>query len=71
MFRYWGINHEFEPWNSKGLDFIMPSDSTLRKDLKDLEKLDYISAQINKEDYENIQRKDKKLREENEKKKKK
>jgi hypothetical protein len=42
---------------------LIPSDSALRSDLKAISENDYTSAQKLKDEYENKQRGDKKLRE--------
>jgi hypothetical protein len=44
---------------------MIPSDSSLREDLKLISNGDYTNAQKFKDDYENLQRNDKKLREAN------
>lgn len=49
-------------WSQEGLN-ILESDSTKRKDLECVKNLEYEQAQIHKDEYENNQRKDKKLRE--------
>ena len=53
------------------MSLVLPSDSMLRVDLKDIENDDLEAAQKNKEKIENLQRNDKKLRENNEKNQKK
>jgi hypothetical protein len=45
--------------------FLVPSDSALRTDLKAIVENDYTSAQKMKDEYENRQRIEKKLREAN------
>jgi len=61
--RYWSFEDNFEPWNQDNMSLVLPSDSTKRVDLHDIERGDFESAQKNKEKTENIQRNDKKLRE--------
>ena len=62
---YWSIHDPEQNWTQKGIDFILPSDSTKREDLISLidGKLD--EAQTNKEKLEQLQRDDQKKREEN------
>jgi hypothetical protein len=44
---------------------ILPSDSVKREDLQALKQDDFVTAQKFKDDFENVQRNDKKLREKN------
>jgi hypothetical protein len=58
----WTYTDEYKPWSQENM-FILPSDSSKRKDLNALIELDYENAQKYKDEIENLQRKDKKLRE--------
>ena len=62
---YWSIFDPEQNWTQKGIDFILPSDSTKRDDLNSLIKGDLDEAQTNKEKLEQIQREDQKKREQN------
>ena len=60
--RIWSFDNDFLPWIQDEMNLI-PSDSALRSDLKAISENDYTSAQKLKDEYENKQRGDKKLRE--------
>ena len=62
FFRIWSFDNDFLPWIQDEMNLI-PSDSALRSDLKAISENDYTSAQKLKDEYENKQRGDKKLRE--------
>jgi hypothetical protein len=62
MIRIWSFDDDFSLWQQKKL-FVIPSDSALRKDLKAISENDLSVAQKYKDEYENIQRNDKKIRE--------
>jgi hypothetical protein len=62
ILRFWSFEDEYEPWNQIDMPLVLPSDSYKRIDLKNIEDLDFETAQKNKEKLENIQRNDKKLR---------
>lgn len=64
FFRFWSYEDKSLDWTQNSL-YILPSDSSTRLDLECVKKLEYEQAQIFKDDYENTQRKDKKLREAN------
>ena len=67
---YWSIFDPEQTWTQKGINFILPSDSTKRTDLIALIKGDLDESQNQKEKLEQIQRDDLKLRENYEKKNK-
>ena len=60
---YWSIFDPEQNWTQKGIDFILPSDSTKREDLIALEKGNLDEAQEKKEKLEQSQRDDLQLRE--------
>ena len=62
FYRIWSFDNDFLPWIQDEMNLI-PSDSALRSDLKAISENDYTSAQKLKDEYENKQRGDKKLRE--------
>ena len=62
FYRIWSFDNDFLPWIQDEMNLI-PSDSALRTDLKAISENDYTSAQKLKDEYENKQRGDKKLRE--------
>ena len=62
---YWSIFDPEQTWTQKGINYILPSDSTKREDLISLIKGDIDEAQVNKEKLEQIQRDDQKKREAN------
>jgi hypothetical protein len=66
-YRLWSVDDNYNEWNQDGLN-CLPSDSVKREDLNALTQEDFIIAQKCKDDLENIQRNDKKLREKNNKK---
>jgi hypothetical protein len=61
-FRFWSFDDEYTPWDQDNL-YLVPSESSIRVDLKAIESGDYNLAQKSKDDYENLQRADKKIRE--------
>jgi hypothetical protein len=62
--RLWSVDSEYGKWSQDDM-FVVPSDSTLRTDLGAIISNDFVTGQKFKDDYENVQRKDKKLREAN------
>jgi hypothetical protein len=60
--KYWSQEEEYDEWTQTGFDVLLPSDSLKRGDLQALLTNDYDNAQKYKEDLENLQRSDKKLR---------
>jgi hypothetical protein len=67
IFRYWSYDDEYIEWTQKDLE-CLESDSLKRQDLQALKEDDHVSAQKFKDDLENVQRNDKKLREKEKKK---
>lgn len=66
--KYWEIGEEWGTWYKPDQIKLLPSDSCLRADINYLKEKDYENAQAAKEELEEIQRKDKAIREENRKK---
>ncbi len=64
LFRLWSFDDTYLEWEQQNC-FTIPSDSAFRNDLKAIGTGDYDNAQNFKDDYENCQRNDKKLREAN------
>ncbi len=62
--RIWSFDNEYEDWIQKDL-YLAPSDGSFRVDLKAIATDNMENAQNYKEEYENQQRSDKKLREAN------
>lgn len=63
IIRFWSINNEtHKPWLQQDV-MILQSDSLKRNDLISITNSDYNEAQKSKDDLENLQRSDKKLRE--------
>jgi hypothetical protein len=60
------LNDDYTEWTQEGL-YLLPSDSTKRKDLQCIKENQIDDAQKHKDVLENIQRNDKKLREQFEK----
>lgn len=61
--RYWEMGDEWGIWNKPDEQHLLMSDSSLRADLNFLKEKDYENAQKAKEELEEAQRADKKLRE--------
>ncbi len=59
---YWWVK-DHEPVTMTKMDFVLPSDSTMREDLNSLLNDDLTNAQSSKESLEEKQRHDRKLRE--------
>jgi hypothetical protein len=59
---YWSIFDPEQKWTQKGIDFILPSDSSKREDLIALAKGDFDDAQDKKGKLEQLQRDDQKKR---------
>jgi hypothetical protein len=64
-FRLWSYNDNYLEWSQDEVGHVPPSDSTKRIDLQSIKNEDFDNAQKYKEELENLQRKDKKLRQEN------
>lgn len=64
--QYWSVlDNQDIKWTQDNIDFILESDSSKRKDLIALAKEDFDEAQKQKEQLEQLQRNDNKLREKN------
>jgi hypothetical protein len=63
--RFWSYDDDYLEWTQGDVGHILPSDSTKRSDLQSIKNDDYDNAQKYKDELENLQRKDKKIRAEN------
>jgi hypothetical protein len=61
--KFWSHDDEYNEWRQDGFDIVLQSDSSKRDDLIGIINNDFENAQKFKEELENLQRKDKKLRE--------
>ncbi len=67
MFRFWSYDDDYLEWSQGDVGYILPSDSFKRNDLQSIKSDEFDIAQKYKDELENTQRKDRKLREENKK----
>jgi hypothetical protein len=67
IIRFWSYDDDYLEWSHGDVGYILPSDSFKRNDLQSIKSDDFDIAQKYKDELENMQRKDRKLRDENKK----